>query len=346
MRRPGSAWKALLHSAAVAFTSPSFALFYELMSAWVLVTARRSIVQMVGVMDPANRTTHDAYHRLVRAGSWSLSALFCALCKLVVARLAGTGRVVLYLDDTSFRRNGSKVERAGSWGDAVRSTRKRVVYARGLNLVVLCVRVTAPWGGMPIAIPVNVALHRKNGPAMPELAREMMAELATWLPETSFVLCGDGAYATLAGDHLERTVVVSRMRRDAALYEAAPPRTGKAGRPRKRGARLPTPAKLARAATGFTEVELNWRGRRATKLTWTKRGAVVPGLSRRPRPPRCREGPLGHRAGRSLLHHRSCHVTGRGGRDLRRALVDRDVLPRGEARRRGPRAPVLEGQGT
>ena len=42
------------------------------------------------------------------------------------------------------------------------------------------------------------------------------------------------------------------------------------GRPRKRGARLPTPAKLARAATGFTEVELDWRGRRATKLTWTK----------------------------------------------------------------------------
>jgi hypothetical protein len=50
----------------------------------------------------------------------------------------------------------------------------------------------------------------------------------------------------------------------------APPRTGKAGRPRKRGARLPTSAKLARAATGFTEVELDWRGRRVTKLTWTK----------------------------------------------------------------------------
>ena len=102
---------------------------------------------------------------------------------------------------------------------------------------------------MPIAIPVNVRLHRKQGPTMPVLAAEMMAELATWLPEASFVLCGDCAYATLAGDHLSRTVVVSRMRRDAALYEVPPPRTGKAGRPRKRGARLPTPAKLARTAS-------------------------------------------------------------------------------------------------
>ncbi len=45
-----------------------------------------------------------------------------------------------------------------------------------------------------------------------------------------------GAYATLAGRGLPRSTITSRMRRDAALccalYEAAPPRTGKRGRPR------------------------------------------------------------------------------------------------------------------
>ena len=44
---------------------------------------------------------------------------------------------MVYLDDTLFQSNSPKVEGAGSWRDAVRSTRKRVVYARGLNLVVL-----------------------------------------------------------------------------------------------------------------------------------------------------------------------------------------------------------------
>jgi hypothetical protein len=50
------------------------------------------------------------------------------------------------------------------------------------------------------------------------------------------------------------------MRRDAALYEVASPPTGKAGRPGKQGARLATLTKLARAATGYTEVEARLAG--------------------------------------------------------------------------------------
>ncbi len=153
MSRPGPAWKAVLASVAAAFTSPSFALFCQLMSAWVLTTARRTVVQMVGVMDPTARTAHDAYHRLIRVGAWSLSACFEVLAKLVVARLITAGeRVVVYLDDTLFHRPGRKVEGAAIWRDAVRSTHSKVVYARGLNLVVLTVRVIPPWGAMPISM--------------------------------------------------------------------------------------------------------------------------------------------------------------------------------------------------
>ncbi|MEJ7723082.1 MAG: hypothetical protein WKF64_02155 [Ilumatobacteraceae bacterium] len=48
--------------------------------------------------------------------------------------------------------------------DAVRSTARRVVYASGLNLVVITLRVSAPWGRCPIGVPINVRLHRKNDP--------------------------------------------------------------------------------------------------------------------------------------------------------------------------------------
>ena len=272
MSRPASAWRALLSRFAPSFSAPSFVLFSDLVSAWALTTARRSIVSMVGVMDPALRSAHDAYHRLVRAGAWSLSALFETLVSLVVAQAMRdrTGRLVCYLDDTLFHRPGRSVEGAASWRDAVRSTRSKVVYARGLNLVVLGVRVRAPWGGMEISIPVNMRLHRKNGTTMPELAAQMMAELATWLPEESFVLCADGAYATLAGHGLSRCAVVSRMRSDAALFDPPPPKTGKRGRPRKKGKRLPTPPKLAASAKAWQEVELDWRGEKKTRLVWTK----------------------------------------------------------------------------
>jgi hypothetical protein len=97
-------------------------------------------------MGPTTPAAHDTYHRLVRAEAWSLSTCWCSPCRRVVARLVGDGRVVIYLDDTLFHRNGPRVDGVGSWRDPVRSTRKRFVWARGLNLVVVCVRVIAPWG--------------------------------------------------------------------------------------------------------------------------------------------------------------------------------------------------------
>jgi hypothetical protein len=77
------------------------------MGAWVLVTARHTIWSMVQVMDPATRRAHDAYHRFVRAGVWSLDSCLAAVCLLAV-RWVGTGRLTMYLDDTLFHRTGKK----------------------------------------------------------------------------------------------------------------------------------------------------------------------------------------------------------------------------------------------
>jgi len=77
-----------------------------------------------------------------------------------------------------------------------------------------------------------------------------------------------GAYACLCGADLPRTHLTSRIRRDAALYEPAPPRTGKRGRPRTKENRLPTPAELATAApaTDWQPVEVDLRGRAVPRL--------------------------------------------------------------------------------
>lgn len=123
---------------------------------------------------------------------------------------------------------------------------------------------------MPVAIPVGVALHRKGGPKLPQLARGLMAELAGRLPERHLVLCADGACAGLAGKDLPRVTVVSRMRRDAALYGPPPARTGKKGRPRQRGERLPSPERFAAPARKWESVEVPWRGRSITRLVWSR----------------------------------------------------------------------------
>lgn len=47
-----SRWDQVLSCVEDVFTAPSFVLFVELIGAWVLVTARHSICQMVAVMNP------------------------------------------------------------------------------------------------------------------------------------------------------------------------------------------------------------------------------------------------------------------------------------------------------
>lgn len=243
------AFTALLDLTRPVFRAPSFAIFTDLLSGWVCAPGRLTITAMIAVADPAGRRAHDAYHRFVRDGAWGMSGLWRVLAIHAVTRFAPTGVVELLCDDTLFHKSGQQVNGAGVFRDAVRSTVRRVVYAVGLNLVVVAVRVTPAWGECPIALPINVRLHHKNDSTTTVAhAAAMMREIAGWLPDRTLHLCADGAYATLVGTDLPHTQVTSRMRRDAALFQPAPPSTGKRGRLRTKGDRLPTPPELAAQA--------------------------------------------------------------------------------------------------
>lgn len=261
-------WVALLDSFRAVFTAPSFAIFTDLLTGWVCAPGRRTVTAMITVADPAGRRAHDAYHRFLRDGAWSMSALWRLFAVTAVARFAPDGVVELLCDDTLHHKSGRNIDGAGTFRDAVRSTLKKVVYAHGLNLVVVCLRVRAPWGGCPIALPVNVRLHRKNDATTTIAhAAAMLREIAGWLPARALHLTADGAYATLARDLPEGAHLTCRMRRDAALFEAAPPRTGKRGRPRMRGAQLPKPPQLATQARArdWQQVDIDQRGKQITR---------------------------------------------------------------------------------
>lgn len=248
--QPVAYWNHLLSVAAGAFTAPTFVLFQKLVWAWIMYPGRHTVTHLI---DPEDGHAHDAYHRLLRAGVWTLESLWrVVLLQSVVTLLPHGGIVRLALDDTLFHKTGPKVNGAGIFRDAVRSTMNKVVYARGLNAVVLALLVQPPWGGEPLALPISYRLHRKDAArTYVELAEDMLREVARWLPEKyRFKLVCDGAYSSLAGVDLPRCHVTSRMRRDAALYEPAPAREpGRRGRPRKKGERLPTPQQMAAHAS-------------------------------------------------------------------------------------------------
>lgn len=227
----------------------TFAVFRQLVDAWVLCTTRRTITGLLAFIPGGERRAHDAYHHFFQQAIWETEALFDLLTRVMVRALCPTGALTLDLDDTLHHKAGRKVAGAGVWRDAVRSTSQQTVYARGLNLLVLTLRVTPPWGGFPLALPVRVRLHYKDGPTYFDVAEAMIGEIALLLPGCSLHICADGFYAPLA-KRLPYTIpLTSRLRRDAALCELPGPRpAGMRGRKPTKGPRLPCLAEIAREA--------------------------------------------------------------------------------------------------
>ena len=266
-----STWTELLQQFFPIFTAPGAEIFIRLMTGWVLCTARHTVTGMIPFADPLSHHAHDAYHRFLPDSHWSMNRLWQLLTLILIRTLCHQGTIALALDDTLFHHSGRKIKGAGYWRDAVRSTRKNIVYAWGLNLIVLTLQIQPPWGGEPLGLPVNMRLHRKNGATLIELAVEMIDDIRQWLPKRSFQVVGDGFYATLAGKTMASVTLISRMRRDANLYDLPPKRKSKRrGRPRKRGKKLAKPEKMASYVQDWKEIEFCRRGTPAKRLVYTR----------------------------------------------------------------------------
>jgi hypothetical protein len=258
----------VLHTFEACFTQPSFALFLQVVQGWILCPGRHTVTRIYALSQIARAPQAlDAYYRFFRCAKWSFRELWRLLAQQIVARFCPTGPIPLQIDDSAFHKSGRRVEGAAWWRDAVRSTGTKVVHCFGLNLLVITLRITPPWGGEPLGLPINLRLHRKHGPSLLTLAKEMIAELATWFPDRDFELVGDGFFATLAGARLPRVHLYSRMRRDAAIFAPPPKRSVKRrGRPCKHSHRLPTPEALSQSARTWVKTQVQIRGQQLTRL--------------------------------------------------------------------------------
>nr|WP_246750799.1 transposase [Methylorubrum rhodesianum] len=77
-----------------------------------------------------------------------------------------------------------------------------------------------------------------------DVGRQLALQARRWLPGRDLVVVGDGSFSALLfldAMRRARITAITRLRLDAALYDPAPPRPpGTIGRPRTKGARMPT----------------------------------------------------------------------------------------------------------
>jgi hypothetical protein len=269
-------WNTLIAGFAPLFTEPTGRLFAEMITGWILCPGRHTVTRIYQIAEPAQKRSHDEYHRFFPEAVWVLSELWRHLAAIAVNIFCPTGLIPVDIDDTVFHKTGPKVDGAGWWRDAVRSTKTKVVHCFGLNLILLTLRVNPPWGGEPLGLPINMRLHRKKQVSLLQLAMQMLTETATWFPGRNFLVSADGFYAPLAGDDFfapkngatgTKNVLISRIRCDAALFDfPKQPTAHRKGRPAKKGKRLPPPVELAERCRQWKEVKVNMRGREVLRL--------------------------------------------------------------------------------
>jgi len=280
MPRPPTRLATVILSFAPLFSARSWRRAEALLIGAILTPGKRTVSSILRTSGLARDRHFVNYHRVLNRAAWSARAASDLLLSLLIEAFAPDGPVVLGVDDTIERRRGRRISAKGIYRDPVRSSHGHFVKASGLRWLSLMLLAPVPWAGRVWALPFLTALapseracrtrgrrHKK----LTDWARQMVLQARRRLPGRDLVLVADSGFAALgllAALSRRRVTCITRLRSDAALYEPAPPRLpGTNGRPRTKGARLPTLADV------LADPRARWR--RETVPGWYGEGARI-----------------------------------------------------------------------
>jgi hypothetical protein len=241
----------------------------------LLAPGQRTVTSILRISGLSRERRFVNYHRVLNRAAWSGRAAGRLLLGLLLDVFTPKGPVILGLDDTIERRRGKRIAAKGIYRDPVRSSHGHFVKASGLRWLSLMLLVSISWAGRIWALPFLTALApserhcRERGlrhKKLTDWGRQLALQARRWMPGRQLVLVTDSGFSALeflAALLRQRITCVTRLRLDAALYQPAPPRrSGTVGRPRTKGPRLPTLAKvLADKGTPWRRVTVpGWYG--------------------------------------------------------------------------------------
>jgi hypothetical protein len=244
------------------FTGPSFRTFCGLAAGLAGQVRRRTVCGMLAGAGLGWCWPHDRAHYFFARARWDLDELGLAVARLVVALLVPAGAAVtVAVDDSVFRRCGRRVYGAAWQHDGSSPARNKLSFG---NCFVTCgIVVALPFCTRPVCLPVLARLHvpgrgrqgrqaRRQAAAASTVttAAALVALLAGAFPGRRIDVVADAHYHGPALRHLPQQVTwTTRLPRNAVLFQLAPPRVRKPGRPPRKGPRLGTPAEMAASAS-------------------------------------------------------------------------------------------------
>jgi hypothetical protein len=243
-----------------------------LMTGLLFATGRRTVSSWLRA-GQISKDYQDYYYFLTIVGR-KVELLAGSLLRIVAQVVAPGERILLAIDDTPSKRYGPKVEGAGVHHNPTPGPAgAKFVY--GHNWVTLAWVVRHPlWGALGLPLLARMYVRQKDITAQKltflrqvtfQTKLVMAGELLSWAAARlqglgrSLWVAADGAYAKkmfLKAAARARVIVVSRLRKDAALWDvpkAVPPGQRKRGRPRTYGTKRISLAKRAGQSRGWQE---------------------------------------------------------------------------------------------
>ena len=243
------------------FTGPSFGTFCGLVAGLCGQVRRRTVCGMLTGAGLSRCWPHDRAHYFFARAAWDLDQLGLAVARVVVALLVPAGAAItVAVDDSVFPRCGRKVYGAAWQHDGSAPAKNKLGF--GTCFVTAGIIVALPFCSRPVCLPVLARLHvpgtgkarkprkRDAAPASTVSAAAALVKLlAGAFPDRAVHVVADAHYHGPAIKDLPPAATwTTRLPRNAVLYDLAPPRVRKPGRPPRKGRRLGTAADLAAAA--------------------------------------------------------------------------------------------------
>ena len=256
------------------FTAPVWDHVLVLVAGAVLTPGKRTVSAALRIMGLSEARDFALYHHVLSQARWDSRGIARKLLTMILDRFLPAGALVIGIDDTIERRWGARIAARGIYRDPVRSSHGHFVKASGLRWLSFMAMIPLPWTRRRWALPFLTILapsqrcddskgrrHKK----LTDWARQGVLQVKRWLPSRLIIIVADSSFSAIELIAAVRRLVcfVTRLRLDANLFEPPPEcRSGKRGRPPKKGRKLPKLAEvLSDPDTVWTTIMMSeWYG--------------------------------------------------------------------------------------
>ena len=172
----------------------------------ILTPGRRTVAAALRVVGLEQAVDFTNYHRVLNRNRWSSRWVARCLFRVLVNNLVPTGPVVMGLDDTIERRWGAKIKARGIYRGPARSSHGHFVKAVVCDGCRSCCCPRFPWAGRIWALPFLTVLapskryarkHRQRHKKLTDCGRQVMLQVARWLPDRQIVSVTDSGFAAI-----------------------------------------------------------------------------------------------------------------------------------------------------